>query len=329
MLKFKKVVVKPRDWNAELTFNPAVYYDGETVFLWPRIIFKEDYDLYVSKIGLMISKDGINFQKVKIVVQPDKPFDKMGCEDPRVTKIDDTLYMTYVALEHGAWTGTSRTALIKVGNPLDERTYEKLGVITWENVDDKDVVLFPEKIKGKYVILHRPNLHRDNVQIHYGKIFVKFGKLGWKEFKYKIDRIPKRPSIWIAFTEDFKIRESKVLYEPSERWESWKVGAGAPPIKISEGWLLIYHGVQRYNDKKVYRAGVLLLDKKDPTRIIGKYGPILEPTEPWEKYGEVSFVVFPTGAFIKDNELYVYYGAADTYIGLAVFDLDKLVNEIL
>ncbi len=329
MLKLKKCIVKPKDWNAELTFNPAVYYDGENVYLWPRIIFKEDYDLYISKIGLMISKDGVNFQRVKIVVQPDKPYDKFGCEDPRVTKFEDSLYMTYVALEYGAWTGTSRTALIKIDNPLNEKSYKKLGIITWENVDDKDVVLFPEKIKGKYIFMHRPQIHQNNIRMKDNDIYVKFGEKGWFQFKYKINKIPEKPSIWISFTEDFRIRESNVLYEPQERWENEKVGAGAPPIKISEGWLVIYHGVQRYNNKKVYRAGALLLDKKDPTKIIGKYGPILEPTEPWEKYGEVSFVVFPTGAFIKDNDLYVYYGAADTYIGLAIFDLDKLINKIL
>ena len=98
-----------------------------------------------------------------------------------------------------------------------------------------------------------------------------------------------------------------LLIKPDQRWEMLKVGAGPPPVKTKHGWLLIYHGV---NESHVYRAGAALLDLNDPSKVLGRTKrPILEPKEPYEKYGDVNNVVFPTGACIMDGKLLVYYGA--------------------
>jgi predicted GH43/DUF377 family glycosyl hydrolase len=106
-----------------------------------------------------------------------------------------------------------------------------------------------------------------------------------------------------------------------------KVGAGPPPIKTKQGWLLIYHGV---DNNHVYRAGAALLDLKDPGKVLGRTTqPILEPKEPYEKNGDVSNVVFPTGACVIDAKLFVYYGAADKVCCIATTDLENLVDYIL
>ena len=118
------------------------------------------------------------------------------------------------------------------------------------------------------------------------------------------------------------------MLKPEEDWEELKVGAGPPPIKTRIGWLIIYHGVSR---EKVYRAGAAILDLHDPSKIIGRTKtPILEPKEPYEKFGDVNNVVFPTGACVVDNDkLFVYYGAADKVCCLATADLNYLLDHIL
>lgn len=158
---------------------------------------------------------------------------------------------------------------------------------------------------GKYLFLHRPS--------------------GWIGSKYGIDK----PSIWLGEGDALtNFEKHTLLLKPEEDWEELKVGAGPPPIKTRRGWLVIYHGVSR---EKVYRAGAALLDLHDPSKIIGRTKtPILEPKEPYEKFGDVNNVVFPTGACIVDNDkLFVYYGGADKVCCLATADLNYLLDRIL
>lgn len=105
-----------------------------------------------------------------------------------------------------------------------------------------------------------------------------------------------------------------------------KVGAGPPPIKTKEGWLLIYHGVDRDH---VYAAGAALFDLKDPTKVIARTKkPVLEPNEPYEKNGDVNNVVFPTAAYVMDEKLFVYYSAADKVCCLATIDLENFLDHV-
>jgi len=111
-----------------------------------------------------------------------------------------------------------------------------------------------------------------------------------------------------------------------ERWEALKIGAGPPPLRTAAGWLLIYHGVDK---KRIYRAGAVLLDEKDPARIIARLPyPILEPEKEYEKSGDVDMVVFPEGIAVFDDELQIYYGAADKVIGMAATRLSALIEEL-
>jgi predicted GH43/DUF377 family glycosyl hydrolase len=170
----------------------------------------------------------------------------------------------------------------------DFRTYQKHGCIL-PDMDNKDVVLFPEKINGKYVMLHR--------------IF---------------------PNMWIAYSEDLvNWHDHKVLmHVQPDGWDCDRIGAGAPPIKTEYGWLNFYHGVDH---KRNYRLGILLLDLEDPSKVIGRSAhPILSPEKDYEKVGLVPNVVFTCGAIPMDGRYFVYYGGADKVIGVATMDLNDL-----
>jgi predicted GH43/DUF377 family glycosyl hydrolase len=287
-------------WESKAVFNPAaVYRDGKVHLLYRAI---GEYEHYISRIGYAISEDGYNFKRVyeDPVFWPEEKYEKWGCEDPRTTEIEGKIYMTYVALEKPAKEGGGppKTALAETE---DFTKFERLGIVTPKGADDRDVVLFPEKIKGSYVMLHRPH--------------------NWIGEKYGTEK----PSIWIAYSEDLsEWNGHRLLLKPKEKWEEVKVGAGPPPIKTEEGWLLIYHGVDR---KKVYRAGVALLDLRDPSQVISKTSkPVLEPIEEYERRGDVPNVVFPEGAVVIDDKLLVYYGAADKCIGVCEVELSELLS---
>ncbi len=320
-------------WESKAVFNPAAILDDDKVYLLYRAI--GEYDTYISRIGLAISNDGVNFERKNEnpVIEPQDDYDRWACEDPRVTKIDDTFYITYVALSVRIREGgkptyeiihnlNSQTALVTT---KDFVKFERHGIITPKNSDNRDVVIFPEKIDGKFVILHRP--HR-------------WCKNWFKDPKSKkidvaipvpFEELPHRPATWIAYSSDLKSWSNCELLIRSSHENDEKTGPGAPPIKTDKGWLLIYHHVKK--DEKgriIYTAKAALLDLKNPSKIIAKIPyPILFPKEEYEVKGDVNNVVFPTGVLVKDGELFVYYGTADKYCGLATIKLDEIIDELL
>lgn len=139
--------------------------------------------------------------------------------------------------------------------------------------------------------------------------------------------LPEKPSIWIAYSTNLKKwGEYKAVMEPKEEWEEWKIGAGPPPVRTPEGWLLIYHGVDK---AKHYRAGLALLDLENPSRVIARLPrPILEPEKYYEKEGDTPNVVFPEGTIVKNEKLFVYYGGADEVCCLATAKIEDLLKEL-
>lgn len=306
------------DWEAGAVFNCGVAEgaDGQIYMLY-RAIGRDyrpnpsgyGYVNYISSIGLAVSDDGVHFRRrAEPVIRPDQPYDRWGCEDPRVTRLDvegrPTWWVTYTALSAPAFSGQGDR--VAVAATEDWHTFVKYGVLI-PDVQDKDAVIFPELIDGHVVLLHRVE---PDIQIAY---------LPGVDALRTSD-----PAFWrahLARLEDF------VLLRPRFPWEKRKIGAGPPPVKTEAGWLLIYHGV---DDRKVYRAGAALLDLKDPRRVIGRLPePILEPEAPYEREGDVPNVVFPTGAIVRDGVLYVYYGAADKVCALATAPLDALLDALL
>ncbi len=299
--------------NFGVIFNCGAAEYKDKIYLLPRVIEKGykkrkkgGYDKYISKVYLAESDDGKNFKISKNpFLSPGENYDKYGCEDPRVTKLKDRFFITYTALSRPAYSGKGKR--IGLASTKDFSEIKKHGIMG-PNIEDKNTVIFPETIKRKVVVLHRAE---PEIQI----IF----------FDSIEDLIAnKTAGFWESYLENI---EDHLFLKREYKWETAKIGAGPPPIKTEKGWLLIYHGV---DSEEVYRAGVVLLDLKDPQKIIARSPtPILEPSEDYEKEGHVPFVVFPTGAVIKGGDLFLYYGAADEKCCLATCNLEKLIDFLL
>ena len=161
-------------------------------------------------------------------------------------------------------------------------------LIDWQRVcvalpdeDNKDHALFSDRVDGRYCMFHR-----------------------------------REPDVWLAYSDDLvHWTDHRRVFGPRPGWESLKVGISGPPLRVDQGWLLVYHGV---DDERVYRQGVALLDADDPTRVLSRPAEfVLEPREPWEHVGDVPHVVFSCATLQVGEELWIYYGGADRSIGLA------------
>jgi len=279
-------------FRCNTVFNGTPVKFGDEYLLLLRIEGQEGYSFF----ALARSPDGFHFEvEERPVMEPAregffKDYEDQGIEDPRATRVDGTYYVMYTA-------ASSHSHRIALARTDDFRTYERIALVS--EPGNKDGVLFPEKINGQYVRLDRP-----------------IGRgVG---------------SIWISYSNDlYTWGHSKVLLTPrGGYWDSYRVGASAPPIRTEEGWLEIYHGTKMTTAGPIYRAGTALLDLEDPSRVIGRCNvPVLSPREDYERVGDVPNVVFPCGAIVEpDGEVKMYYGAADTYICVATASLDDILN---
>ena len=271
--------------------NPAAHLvDGEVLLLL-RVISHEDKSyLHVAR-----SADGVGGWRIEPtpLLSPDEGagwYDNVGCEDPRITFVKERgeYVITYV--------GYSRYgAGVCIATTQDFQSVTRLGMVI--HPYNKDAVLFPRKIGGKYRMLHRPTS-------------------GLLE------------NIWISDSDDLIDWGSpRCVLEEAEApgWDSGKVGAGPPPLETHDGWFLIFHGVMQVGNSWEYRFGLALLDKEKPHLLLRRWPEwVFEPQEPYEMRPDNPGVVFPTGMVIKDNRLLVYYGAADTTVALATADIDVL-----
>ena len=310
-------------WESKAVFNCAIlHYENKFHMLYRAI---GEYERYISRIGYASSTDGYSFARSNhIALEPTQGYEKYGIEDPRIVEIDNQVYITYVILSAYVTDGAVVEASTALATTTDFLKYTRLRVITSKGSNNKDVVLFPEKMSQQQSSVLSSSTSSNNAD-GAGKYFFLHRPSSWIGSTYGVDK----PSIWLgegnALT---NFEKHTLLLKPEEDWEELKVGAGPPPIKTRAGWLVIYHGVSR---EKVYSAGAALLDLHDPSKIMGRTKtPILEPKEPYEKLGDVNNVVFPTGACIVDNDkLFVYYGAADKVCCLATADLNYLLDHIL
>ena len=304
MLKLKRLTdqpvlipIKEHQWERKAVFNAAVVFENEVFSLfyrasnYPFMLAGEKPDpahKFESVIGYAVSSDGINFNRmVEPVFVGETLQEKWGVEDPRISKINDTYYMLYTGFGGRSWDDIR----ICLATSMNLLIWDRLGVVLDE--PNKDAALFPETINGKYVLLHR-----------------------------------RVPHIWLAFSDNLvHWAQHQIIMKPlPNSWEEKKIGIAGPPIKMKEGWLLIYHGVDNQN---VYRLGLAVLDLRDPTKVIYRQTePILEPELDWEKNGLIPNVVFSCGAAELEEEIYVYYGAADTVIGVASLNKKELKKKL-
>jgi len=316
-------------WEDLAVFNPAAWYDEarKEVLLLYRAA--ESHPEYKCCFGLAVSKDGYHFERVsdKPVFSPSgEGFDGATVQDPRMVKFGDYFYITY-ACRHFPfgqfWIPKERQLYrrpecppdfpryLRINATLtgllitkDFQTWIRAGWLTDPLLDDRDVVLFPEKIAGKYVMIHRP--------------------LEWVGEKYGT----KFACAWISVADDLTgFRESRLLIKNKYDWEADKLGVNTPPIRTPHGWLTIYHAVGR---DRFYRLGALLLDLEDPSRVLHRTPDWIMQAEAWyEVEGYYRGVCFPCGAVVIDGTLFVYYGGADKYVCLATCALDELIDHLL
>jgi predicted GH43/DUF377 family glycosyl hydrolase len=280
-------------YRSNTVFNGTpVKRDGEYLML-VRVEGQQGYSFF----ALAHSSDGLHFQVEKepcMMPAREEPFrtwEEHGIEDPRVTTIDGVHYVMYTACSrYGHRIALARTQ--------DFRAYERIAVVSGPG--NKDGVLFPEKVGGRYARLDRP--------IGNG--------VG---------------CIWISYSPDMvNWGESEFVCGPRARyWDSFRIGASAPPISTEHGWLEIYHGVKMTAAGPIYRIGALMLAHDDPSRVVGRcLAPLLSPREEYERIGDVGNVVFACGAIVEDDgEVKVYYGAADTAICVASAPLGQIIDS--
>lgn len=245
----------------------------------------------LSYIRIARSRDGRHFTiDEKPFIYPSNRYETFGIEDPRVTQIKDTYYICYTAVSP-VGVGAAMVSTKDFVNTLHH------GLIFAP--ENKDVLIFPEKVNGKYYALHRPGLKS-------------IGK----------------PEIWIAESEDlhhwgnhqhlFGVREGM--------WDSGRIGGGAVPIKTEKGWLALYHGATPENR---YCMGAVLLDLNDPTRVTARSDqPILEPEADYELEGFFGDVVFSCGAIVKGDIVKMYYGVADSSMACAELSLSEILDSL-
>lgn len=250
-----------------------------------------------SCLWLARSADGIHFTPdggpALVPAQDDRfgAVESHGIEDPRITPLDDKYYITYVG--YSAYDPLTLLACTE-----DFVNLQRVAIVTLP--ENKDVVLFPERIGGRYARLDRP-----------------------------MTQSSKRGDIWLSFSPDLIHwgDPRPVMTLRPRKWDSAKIGAGAPPIKTNQGWLVIYHGVRATAAGLLYRLGAALLDLESPWRVVGRANSaILSPLAPEDFQGNVSNVVFTCGAVLEpDQTLRVYYGAADHVMCLATAALDDVI----
>lgn len=280
-------------------------YPCNTVFNAAVCRFKGRYVLLLriedrsghSHLTLAYSDDGYQFSIDPSfwVTSSSEPYyevyERYGIEDPRITQIDDIYYITYTAFgPYGPRVGIGRTK--------DFVDFERISLAT--EVDNKDAVLFPEKIDGFYVMLDRPAGMGD-----------------------------RQGSIWISYSPDLiHWGRARAILTPEPGWGNSKLGISTPPLKTEQGWLCLYHGVRETAGGRLYRIGAMLLDLINPEKVLG-YTPhfIFGPKESYERLGDVPNVVFPCGLILEKNGMIkMYYGAADTCIGVAETKLEDIIH---
>lgn len=309
-------VLKPTEhsWESRATFNPAAVRHGNKVHILYRAVGEDDR----SVLGYAGSDDGYTIERLKrpayAIGSYPVPRDVIkiphtsgggtsgGCEDPRMTIVGDKVYVIYTAFD--GW-GSLRMAMtsIRLEDFIHKRWYWKQPVlISPPGEIHKNWALFPERINGKYALLHSLS---PEIQIAY---FDNLDELNGAQF----------------------VRSTYRAGAPRKgAWDSWVRGIGPPPIMTKYGWLILYHAMD-FRDPNRYKLGAMIVDADDPTKILYRsQEPVLEPDAPYENEGFKSGVVYSCGAVVKNGQLIVYYGGADTVGCIATAPLNAFLDTLV
>ena len=280
---------------AAAVLNPGAAEQGGEVVLLLRVENPAGY----SNIHVARSSNGVDGWRIEAEPilrhgQPRWRYEQWGCEDARVTYLaeENCWYITYTAY-------SQMGAAVALARSEDLVTAQRIGLIF--SPSNKDAALFPQRFGDRWAVLHRPDA---------GGI----------------------EDIWSAFSPDLIHWGEPHCVLPEgggAAWDAVKVGTGPPPLLTDRGWLLVYHGVKAYGGSFVYRAGLALLDRDKPYKMIARSnGWVFQARESYEISGLVPNVVFPTGLLLRGDELWMYYGAADTSVCLATAKLDDVLATL-
>ncbi|TSC54287.1 MAG: glycosidase-like protein [Microgenomates group bacterium LiPW_31] len=334
MLKIKDegIILEKTDLPFENkgVFNPACIKVNGVTHMFYRAINKQK----ISSIGYcQIVNNKVIKRLDRPILSPWYNYEKRGVEDPRIVFLDGLYYLFYTAFD-------GQNALVAYAVSKDLINFSKKGLIspkiTYDEAEDifrdsgvekkyilfeqiykkrrghdvllweKDASLFPKKIRGKFALMHRI---LPGIQIMYFDDFSELTNEYWRKYLKELKQF--------------------VIIDPKYKFENRNIGGGCPPIETPRGWLLISHAVENTKSGKVYRAGAVLVDLNDPTKVVGLLKkPLFSPKKPWEKKGNTNNVVFPTGAVLENGILYIYYGAADTCIAAKSIKLNDLLEEL-
>ncbi len=284
--------LKENNWESKCVFNAAAISTNGMI----HIVYRAMGDDNVSRLGYATSADGFTIKERfdTPIFSPVNHAELSGCEDPRLTLVDDQLLMAYTAYRNHDFPVIYQISLTAINlEDFNNRKWNwKERTLPFPNVRNKDAVILPSKVNGKYLMFHRVE-----------------------------------PSICISYSDDLKRwYDFKSIMEPrGNMWDSQKIGAAGTPIELNEGYLFIYHGV---DERKHYSLGAALLDKSNPEKVLYRSEkPILTPSEQYECVGDVPNVVFSCGNVQLDDQVIVYYGGADKVLCGASFELNELLPK--
>ncbi|HXL03152.1 MAG TPA: glycosidase [Candidatus Atribacteria bacterium] len=298
----KNPILQPEDWPYEVnsTFNPGACIFQDKVLLLVRVEDCRGFSHLTiatsdnGKDDWVIEKEPCLFPEAYVHEE------QWGIEDPRIVFLEEEKQyaVTYVSFSKGG-------PVVSLALTDDFKHFEKKGELL--PPEDKDASLFPRKFKvgsssPRYALIHRPIIRGE-------------------------------AHIWISFSPDLRHWGDHQILIPTRGgwWDQRRVGLGAQPIETPEGWLIFYHGVRDTTSGSLYRMGAALLDLEDPTKVIYRTSNwLLSPKESFEWLGDVPGVVFPSGAIVnkEKNEILLYYGAADKYVGLAIGNYQEVLEYL-
>jgi predicted GH43/DUF377 family glycosyl hydrolase len=291
-------ILTPEDWPypVNAVFNPgAAKLNTETLLL----IRVEDMRGF-SHLTVARSADGFtNWQidsKPTLKADESASEERWGLEDPRIVWLEEQkqFAVTYVSFSEGG-------PVVSLAITKNFKTFARLGTLL--PPEDKDACLFPRRFDGRFALIHRPIVRGE-------------------------------AHIWLSFSPDLKHWGDHKMLIPTRAgyWDCHRVGLACQPIEAPQGWLVFYHGVRTTAAGQIYRLGLALLDLKTPWKLLRRTDEwILGPQAPYERVGDVSDVVFPTGAIVQKetDQLHLYYGAADCTVAVATAKLSDVIDYIM
>jgi beta-1,2-mannobiose phosphorylase / 1,2-beta-oligomannan phosphorylase len=277
-------------------FNPGACIVGDQTVLALRVEDRRG----MSAIHIARSADGINGwvldDEPLLVGDAADATCEWGFEDARLTRLDEMGVYAIACTAYGRG-----GPCVFLATTTDFRTVERIGIVI--PPEDKNAAVFPRRIGDEWRLLHRPVVHQTGAA-----------------------------DVWISSSNDLRTwggARHVMGCRPGGWWDSRRIGTGPPPLETEAGWLLIYHGVRDTTSGSLYRVGLALLDLDEPHRVVARSDRwVLAPETPWERRGDVPNVVFPTGVTVVDGSVRLYYGAADTCVGIAACPLSDLLDAL-